>query len=245
MVLKRFAVCASWLVALAIAGCTITTGSSTTCVADSTVSCVSGAIGYSCSGSDTPPQNDFTLVCSSATAGNAGAMLYCCFSNGAGVVGDGGTGSEVSEASSPSDGGPTGDESVDGSPAVDETVDGGPTVDGATAPETGTDAGGTCSVVAATGNASCDACVTSACCSALTACETPDDAGVDDAGLSACEQLIECTVDCIRGNPDAGSPPDTLANCTPLCAPSYSATAQQNAIGLLLCEQANCTQQCK
>lgn len=52
---------------------------SSTCAEDPNVQgCRGASFGFSCTGADTPDQADSTLVCSSATAGGDGALLYCC-----------------------------------------------------------------------------------------------------------------------------------------------------------------------
>jgi hypothetical protein len=51
----------------------------TTCAPDYTVAgCVSGSIGFSCTGTDSPDMGDPSLTCSVGVAGNAGSTLYCC-----------------------------------------------------------------------------------------------------------------------------------------------------------------------
>jgi hypothetical protein len=49
-----------------------------TCGADPTVTGCAVGIGFSCTGSDTPSQDDATLNCSTGVPGNAGSTLYCC-----------------------------------------------------------------------------------------------------------------------------------------------------------------------
>ena len=115
-------------------------------------------------------------------------------------------------------------------------------VDGAY--ETGVD-GGTCAVSADTGSPNCDQCIDSQCCTALVACGTPDAAGVDDAGASACEQLLGCTLDCLAGNPDAGLDAGSMGDCQALCNPSYTLSEQQNASALLQCQTTSCSAQCQ
>jgi hypothetical protein len=59
--------------------CCLPTSGATTCAADSTVAgCVGGALGYSCTGTDTPDQTNSALYCSNGVAGNAGSTLFCC-----------------------------------------------------------------------------------------------------------------------------------------------------------------------
>jgi hypothetical protein len=68
-----------------------TTGA--TCSADSTVQCPGGGSGYSCTGSDTPDQDDSSLSCSTGTP-NDGVTSYCCCTGGSDCTSgdDGGTG---------------------------------------------------------------------------------------------------------------------------------------------------------
>jgi hypothetical protein len=51
--------------------------SASTCQQDSTVMCDAG-LGFSCAGTDTPTSVDSTLTCSTPTAVDGGAMLFCC-----------------------------------------------------------------------------------------------------------------------------------------------------------------------
>jgi hypothetical protein len=68
-----------------LAGCSSSapvTSPGPTCSPDSTVaSCVGGASGYSCSGTDTPDQSDASLICSAGVVGTGateGDLDYCC-----------------------------------------------------------------------------------------------------------------------------------------------------------------------
>jgi hypothetical protein len=56
--------------------CVSSSGVSSSCTADSTVSCAQGT-GFSCTGTGTPDQNDTTLVCSSGTVSGS-TTDYCC-----------------------------------------------------------------------------------------------------------------------------------------------------------------------
>ncbi len=70
--------------------CCISLNSSVTCDQDTTVQgCAAGSYGFSCTGSDTPDQDQSGLVCSTGTAGSSGNTLYCCGFTDSG--GDGGT----------------------------------------------------------------------------------------------------------------------------------------------------------
>ena len=53
------------------------TDAADTCMQDSTVTCTGSAQGWSCTGSDTPDQDQTGLVCSTGTAGS-GNTQYCC-----------------------------------------------------------------------------------------------------------------------------------------------------------------------
>jgi hypothetical protein len=59
--------------------CCIPLTSGVTCAADSSVSgCQAGSYGFSCTGTDTPDQDDSSLTCSTGTPGTGGETLYCC-----------------------------------------------------------------------------------------------------------------------------------------------------------------------
>lgn len=65
---------------VALAACTVnstTTNDGTACNADTSVSCPSGANGYSCTGSQTPESTDSSLDCGPGTADGANTD-YCC-----------------------------------------------------------------------------------------------------------------------------------------------------------------------
>ncbi len=211
----------------------------TTCKPDVTVSgCATGAQGYACTGTDTPEQGDGSLSCDPGKAGNAGSTVYCCMTTGA-SGGGADSGSDVGAEAS------IALEAATGAEAAGDAVSTGDDASGQS--DTGAGAGpdgGMCAVTADTGVAACDQCVNSTCCAALVACGSLDDAGADDAGASACEQLLKCTLDCVAGNPDAGLMPGTLTSCQMLCNPSYSSSEQANATGLLQCLTTACGQAC-
>jgi hypothetical protein len=138
---------------------------------------------------------------------------------------------------------PTGDDAgVDtGTPEVDAAVDTGTTpADTGTTPATdaGEDAPATCAVALSTGDATCDTCVATSCCTQLTGCDTPDDAGVDDAGFSACEQLLGCIND-FNTSADGGTDGGAAA-----CNSSYSSGEQTSATAVLTCIESSCATQC-
>jgi hypothetical protein len=132
------------------------------------------------------------------------------------------------------------------------TVDDSATTDTGTTPvvDTGTlpvsdaseagEAAATCSVALDTGVAACDSCVGSSCCTPLTTCAAPDDAGTDDAGNSACLQLLFCIND-INNTSDAGV--DSGAGET-ACNSSYSASEQAATQAVLSCIRTSCAAQC-
>jgi hypothetical protein len=99
-----------------------------------------------------------------------------------------------------------------------------------------TDAG-TCPVGIDTGIAACDQCIEAACCQQWVTCGTPDDAGVDDAGASACVQLTQCVQDWVAA--DAG----TLSSGEASCGPAYSQSARDASHAFLACKQ-GCSMQC-
>ncbi|HZU84655.1 MAG TPA: hypothetical protein VE987_17115, partial [Polyangiaceae bacterium] len=206
---------AVWAAFALVAGCTVTTdsGTNTTCSPDPTVAgCTGGSIGYSCTGADAPEQSNPSLVCSSGQLGNAGSTLYCC--EGATVGGN---------DAAASDTGVDGAADVAAPDAASDagTADAGTDTDAGTdsAADTSTDAG-TCPIGASTGSTSCDQCLESQCCAQIVACDTPDDAGVDDGGASACEQLVQCTLDCAAGNAEAGVDGGSVSGCEAICDPA-------------------------
>lgn len=156
------------------------------------------------------------LPCGPGIAGSAGNTLYCCSS--------GATGGPTSEAGA-----------IDSNPSVDT---------GSNSTSDAASEAGTCAVGATTASANCDQCLSSQCCAALVACAATDAAGVNDAGASACEQLLGCIVDCVAGNPDAGVAPGTLSDCQSVCGPSYTSSEQQNASGVLACQSSSCSSSC-
>ncbi len=128
-----------------------------------------------------------------------------------------------------------------GTPEVDAAADTGttPPPDTGTTPaaDAGEDAAATCAVALSTGDPTCDTCVATSCCTQLTGCDTPDDAGVDDAGFSACEQLLGCIndVNSADGGTDGGAT---------TCDPTYSSGEQTSATAVLTCIESACATQC-
>lgn len=98
---------------------------------------------------------------------------------------------------------------------------------------------GVCASQIDTGSVPCDQCIESMCCSQLDACATADDAGVDDAGASACARLTQCVFDWVAA--DAGS----LASGEATCGPSYTQTEQTQSHALITCIYGSCAAQCQ
>ena len=255
-----------------------------TCAPDPTVAnCAAGSAGYSCTGSDTPPQADTALSCGSGIPGNAGSTLYCCTTAGADGGGTcsadpnpsnctaGSTTFDCTGSATPAQSNPTAICSA-GAPGdgglmvfcctgVVNVADGGSEAGVDAGPESGGDAiadvgvgvdaapdssdGGVCSVGASSGSAACDQCLSTQCCAQLVACDTPDEAGVDDAGNSACESILSCLDACVTGNPDAGVPPESLSMCETDCGNAYSPQEQQAATNLVQCQASSCAQACQ
>lgn len=262
------------VVAVAGCTVTTTNGSTNNCSADSTVSgCTGTSIGYSCNGSAAPTATNPSLNCSAGVPGNAGSTLYCCdvgtaaTSNGVDAGGSCSTSTgptsctansteyACSGSATPAEANPalTCGPGIAGSGGSTlyccAIVDAATGIDSSVADAGGIDAvgadGGACAVAATTGSASCDQCLDSQCCTALVACDTQDDAGVSDAGASACEQLLGCILDCVAGNADAGVDGGSLSDCQSVCNPSYTSTEQQNATAVLTCQSSNCSSSCQ
>jgi hypothetical protein len=70
-------------------------------------------------------------------------------------------------------------------------------------------------------------------------CDLADDAGTDDAGRSACEQLLGCIND-VNSSGDAGTDAGpTACEVTP-----YTATEDTNANAVFSCLRTSCATQC-
>jgi hypothetical protein len=89
-----------------------------------------------------------------------------------------------------------------------------------------------------TGSPTCDACIQQSCCGPAATCDVPDDTGLDDAGLTGCEQLVSCVSDFCA---DGGS----LSDCEGTCDPIYSNSVQMSAHDLLTCATTNCQAECQ
>jgi hypothetical protein len=148
---------------------------------------------------------------------------YCCASGTVGVPDAATADSEADSSTSEADSGTT------------ETDTG--TTDG-------TDEVGSCSLGVNTGTPACDSCLEANCCSAIVACDAPDDAGLT-GGYTACENLYLCINACMLGNPDAGVPGDTPAACEETCQIDYNDTETQNAVAFVTCQTTTCATACQ
>jgi hypothetical protein len=122
--------------------------------------------------------------------------------------------------------------------------------DTGTTGETGTSSGGeggSCVLNVSLGTTACDTCATAHCCTELNTCDTADEAGVDDANLSACDALEKCISDCVIGNAEAGVEGGTPSECMTGCNPSnlYTPTEIANAQAALSCLSTNCLSSCQ
>jgi hypothetical protein len=111
--------------------------------------------------------------------------------------------------------------------------------DGATVVSDAGDAG-SCSIGLDTGDATCNTCVETSCCTQLTTCDVTDDAGANDAGFSACEQLLACIND-VNSTTDGGG--EAGAGET-ACDGTYEQSEQTNAEAVLTCIRTSCATQC-
>jgi hypothetical protein len=156
---------------------------------------------------------------------------------GAGAAGLGGTACTVTSSSGDDGGFSPGYDA--GNQDVTQGDDSGQPHNG-TGPDAQSDAGA-CTEIG-TNNPTCDSCVRTSCNAQMCACT--GDPTVDDAGFPQCVNDVQCIVDCVAGNPDAGVAPGTPSECESACGSSYSATENQNAAALVSCLAANCAQQC-
>jgi hypothetical protein len=97
------------------------------------------------------------------------------------------------------------------------------------------------------GSSACNTCATQNCCSQASVCNQPDEAGVTEAGSSACGELATCVSACLVGNPEAGVDGGTLPGCLDSCNPShiYNVTQVTNAQILLACLSNSCPTSCR
>jgi len=142
----------------------------------------------------------------------------------------------------------TGDDSgtpADGSTPATEasTPDASSTSDSSAEPDvtSTTDAAASCTVQLSTGSSDCDTCAATSCCTPLMACDMADDAGTDDAGRSACEQLLGCIND-VNSSGDAGV--DAAMGETACEVMPYTTTEDTNASAVFSCLRTSCATQC-
>lgn len=128
-------------------------------------------------------------------------------------------GPTLSTDASPSD---ASDASVDRKPIPDASID--------------RSTAASCALAPADAGATCATCLQAECCSDLEVCQLGDEAGVDDAGQSACIRLANITLVCTVAVGDSSS------TCTQ--ANLYTPSEQKNATALVTCLQQSCPVQC-
>ena len=207
-----------------------------TCAPDTAITSCGTAVGYTCTGNDSPGLSNSSLNCGAGVPSN-GVTSYCCYTSTSGNA-DAGT---TEDAATTDDSTTT----VDSSTSDDSST----TVDSSTSDDSSTSADATeepglCAVGLDTGNTTCDTCIEANCCSELQTCDVPDDAGVT-GNLTACEHLFECLYACLYPSADSGQPASTLSDCQDLCGLSYSATAATSAAALATCSTTKCTTACQ
>jgi hypothetical protein len=135
---------------------------------------------------------------------------------------------------------------ADGSGSSSGGSSGGDT--GTPTPDTGTgDGGGGCTLAISTGSMTCDTCAQAHCCAEVNTCDQAGDGGVDDAGMSKCEQLATspCVKDCVSPPPDSGVEAGSLMSCLSTCAGAgANPTDITNASNVLTCFATSCPTEC-
>ena len=191
------------------------------------------ALGSGCTVNDS--DDDDVVATSGASSGGASGSTDSSTTATSGSTGSASGDDSSTSATSGSTGSATGDDDS-AAPTGDETGDSNVFVSA----DAAGDGAASCGSFT-TGAAACDACVQAQCCDTAAACDLPDDAGLDDAGLSACEQLVSCVTDLCS---DGGSLTDCLGTCSP---PNglYSVAETSAASALLTCVTTNCAQSCK
>jgi hypothetical protein len=161
------------------------------------------------------------LIWKASAVGGVAAFL-----GALGVVGSSTTGCTITE----SDGGTI---------IPNNTPDTSTTADTGTTPTGCSSLAATCAVsgtvfFGTTACGTCDSCMATSCCSAISACYTAP----ADGGLNECEDLIECTTAC-----DAAPDPDA---CNAACESTKSAAvvAARDAVLSCLTEDTKCGKQC-
>jgi hypothetical protein len=131
-----------------------------------------------------------------------------------------------------------------GSPALGGASSGG--IGGASSAGSGTSGATLGCGTYSSGDETCDQCLQgeNPCCNAALACSTPDEAGVNDAGRTRCEQLLDCIYDCASGLSGSGGAPPSYAECQATCKTGYSESEYLGATGLTTCAQTLCPAQC-
>ncbi len=99
--------------------------------------------------------------------------------------------------------------------------------------------GGTCQAALTVGSTACDTCMKANCCTELTTCDTPGDAGVNDAGLTVCEQNLDCVVR------DAANADASLNVGLSDCFSGDASAAPADLTALLSCASAHCATDCQ
>jgi hypothetical protein len=76
------------------------------------------------------------------------------------------------------------------------------------------------------------------CCAQLVACDAADEAGVDDAGLTSCEESLSCVVGLV--GPDSG-----VDQALSDCFAGDASAAPTSLTDLLTCASTMCATQCQ
>jgi len=107
----------------------------------------------------------------------------------------------------------------------------------------GSDAQASCGALSFDNGGACDTCAQTNCCSDLAACDTADSSGLNDAGLTGCEQILDCAFSfCMTPAADGGAM--SLDECLSTCNGSYPAAQQQTAGTLVTCVSTHCATEC-
>jgi hypothetical protein len=159
---------------------------------------------------------------------------------GAGAAGLAGTACTVTSSSGDDGGIGSGYDSGNQDVTSQGEDSGQPQADTGTGQDAQSDAGA-CTAID-TNNANCNSCISTSCNAQMCACT--GDTTVDDAGFPQCISDLQCIVDCVAGNPDAGVAPGTATDCESACGGSYSMAENQNAAALFSCLSNSCASQC-
>jgi hypothetical protein len=94
------------------------------------------------------------------------------------------------------------------------------------------------------GSVACDMCTAAHCCTEVRTCDTPDDAGTDDAGNTSCEQLLACSIDLAQG--DGGTLDAGFFSCVGgEGGTNYTPSQQATTSALIDCVNTNCSSVCQ